>query len=210
MGRRVRPAHLLAVFLALFVAQCAAVQTSSPPASAALPPRGDLFEYGFASEQELENFEPLAGSWKVFAGSLSCTSKGAREELCWRRELSPSGSLAIRLFGASVITVALRARDAETTVRLDCAEARITVAAGGKRLLELPFEAPASQLLDFTVVWSGECVLVQVGTDEPVRVKRPATAPFDGLSLLSAGSQPRVDELLIARDQVLPSEAARS
>jgi len=162
---------------------------------------GESFRYRFDSRDELDDFEVVAGAWSVSTGSLWCTSKGAREELRWRRDLTPSGTARLRMAGAGSVAIALGAGRRETLVRLDRAAARVAVEFDGEAALERPFEAPAAGALRLAVAWNGDQVEVTVGEDEPLRVARPPDSPpFTRLALLAFRSQPRFEELEVARE----------
>jgi len=188
----------LAPLLALVAAQEEAPQ-AAPPA-----PRLERLAWRFDSEKELADFETLAGTWTLSAGSLWCTTKGAREELRLRRPLNARGSATLTLFGGGRVALLLKAGAQETLVRVDRGEGRIAVEADGAPLAERPFEAKATGLLPFKVAWELDQLKVSVGDDEPFDVARPgAKAPFDSLAIVSLKSQPRFDALVVEREPVV-------
>jgi hypothetical protein len=186
-----------------------ALALAQADATAHAPPPSETLRYKFDAASELDDFDAIAGSWTISTGNLWCTSKGAREELRWRRDLSAAGSASVKLVGAGRVALALSTGKAdspqELLVRLDRGEQRIAVECGGKVLLERPFEPPASGPIALAVDWTLDHVLVRVGDDEPLRADRPACdAPFARLALLSMKSQPRFDDLVVVRETPAP------
>ena len=180
------------------------------PLAASLPaqdgsqqPRFETLHYKFDRETELADFEPLTGSWTISAGSLWCTSKGAREELRWRRAVTARGSATLQLVGAGRVALALRSGQQETLIRLDRGAGRVAIEADGQPLAERPFEAKALGALELRVHWELDRLRVTVGDDDAFITTRPdARAPFDALSLLSQKSQPRFESLRLEREPI--------
>lgn len=181
-------------------------QQSPAPAPVTPPPapqqaRFEKLAYKFDGDKELADFELVAGSWTISAGSLWCTSKGAREELRWRRALTARGAATLELIGAGRVALAFKSGAQETLVRIDRADGRVAIVADGAPIAERSFEAKATRPLVLRVRWELDLLTVAVGDDEAVAVTRPgALAPFDGLALLSLKSQPRFEALTVERE----------
>jgi hypothetical protein len=186
----------------LLLAPLAALAALQEPAQQA--PRLERLAWRFDSEKELADFEGLTGTWTISAGSLWCTTKGAREELRLRRSLNARGSATLTLFGGGRVALLLKAGAQETLVRVDRGEGRIAVEADGAPLAERSFEAKPTGLLSFKVAWELDQLHVTAGDDEPFDVARPgAKAPFDSLAIVSLKSQPRFDALVVEREPVV-------
>lgn len=182
------------------------LQESTPPIAApqAQLPRFERLAYRFDSTNDLADFEVLSGAWSISSGSLWCTSKGAREELRWRRSITPRGRATLTLIGAGRVVVALKSGAQETQVALDRGEARVAIEADGTALSARSFEAKPTGALTLKVAWELDRISVAVGDDESFAVTRPgAFAPFDGIAFLAQKSQPRFDELVIEREPTL-------
>ncbi|MBL8840091.1 MAG: hypothetical protein JNL90_01015 [Planctomycetes bacterium] len=215
--RRARLASAAAFALLLLaaaegVAQSAPLAPPSPVAQASPSQRApfEVLLYKFDAERDLVEFEPLAGSWSISAGSLWCTSKGPREELRWRRALTPRGKVTARLLGGGKVALLLRAGEQETQIVVDRAASRVAVECDGAPLAARAYEATAGAALALAVAWELDRLSVRIGDDEPFTLTRPGALPLDGLALLSFQSQPRFDELAIEREptrEALPSAA---
>jgi hypothetical protein len=182
----------------LLAAQAAvAAQDGGGPAG---KPAAERIAYDFSSETQLADFDARAGSWSISAETLWCTSKGAREELRWRRPLTPRGSLTLKLIGPGHVAVALGAGPRSARLRIDRGAGRWFVELDDKSLLERSFEAKPTGALPLELSWSSEGLVVRVGDDDPQSVPfADLKEPFDALALLSLRSQPRFDDLVISR-----------
>lgn len=187
----------LAAFAALATGAALAAQERPAPAG---KPAAERIAYDFSSETQLADFDARAGSWSISAGTLWCTSKGAREELRWRRPLSPHGSLSLKLIGPGHVAVALGAGSRSARLRIDRGAGRWAVELDEKPVLERTFEAKPTGPLGLELSWSQEGIVVRVGDDDPQSAPLAGLKePFDSLALLSLRSQPRFDDLVVAR-----------
>jgi hypothetical protein len=179
----------------------ATVAAQGGPAPAPAPkPAGERIAYDFSSETQLADFDARAGSWSISAGTLWCTSKGAREELRWRRPLSPHGSLSLKLVGPGHVAIALGAGPRSARLRIDRSAGRWFVELDDKPLLERAFEAKPTGPLALELSWAQEGIVVRVGDDDPQSAPLAGLKePFDSLALLSLRSQPRFDDFVVAR-----------
>jgi hypothetical protein len=181
-------------------------------AAALLALAPQTFRYKFDASSDLADFEVVSGSWSLSAGFLWCASKGERDELAWRRDLAPSGSVELELVGPGRAALALRAGKSETRVRVERRSGELLKAAvesDGKTAIERSFEAPATGGIGIAVAWTPEQIVLRVGDDEPLKVARPAAAaPFEKLSLLALKSQLKVDELRVEREAAATPEGA--
>lgn len=204
--RMLRTAAWLAGVAAAGLAAADARAQEADPAPAPAAPQRPAFEsllYRFDAERDLADFEPLSGSWSLSAGSLWCTSKGAREELRWRRALTPRGRVTARLLGVGRVALLLRAGAQETQVVLDRGAGQVAIEADGAPLAQRSFESKPGRALALQVEWELDRLKVRVGDDESFTVVRSGSAgPFDGFALLSLQSQPRFEELTIEREPV--------
>jgi len=197
----------LSLRLAPLLLPLAARQVAPPAAHPEAPPAAaprDSAErraYDFSAESQLGDFEPRSGSWLVASGTLWCTSKGAHEELRWRRPLSARGSLKVTLTGAGCFALELGGEARVVALRVDRSSRRWRVEADGRPVLERAFEPSTSGPLVVALRWTPAALDVRVGDDEEVRAALPpeASAPFTTLSLVSVRSQPRLDDLSIER-----------
>lgn len=198
---RALPLPLAAVAAIASEAAAAAAQQGPAPAPAPAPkPAAERIAYDFSSETQLADFDARAGSWSISAGTLWCTSKGAREELRWRRPLSPHGSLSLKLVGPGHVAIALGAGPRSARLRIDRSAGRWFVELDDKPVIERTFEAKPTGPLALELSWAQEGFVVRVGDDDPQSAPLAGLKePFDSLSLLSLRSQPRFDDLVVAR-----------
>jgi hypothetical protein len=199
------PGLLLLCLPLLAGASRTAAQEANPAAAqdGAQRPRFETLAYKFDHEKELSDFERLAGSWTISAGSLWCTSKGPREELRWRRSITARGRATVQLIGAGRIALSLKCGEQETLVRLDRSAGRVEIEADGQPLAERPFESKPLGLLELRLGWELGRLSIAVGDDEAFTITRSgARAPFDGFSLVSQKSQPRIEALVLEREPV--------
>jgi hypothetical protein len=210
-----RTPRALALQLApLLLLPAFAVRQTSPAAPPTAPqpalplpvpaPARDAAErraYDFSAESQLADFDARSGSWNIASGTLWCTSRGAHEELRWRRTLTPRGTLKVTLAGAGHFALEFGTGAQRASVRVDRSSARWHVEADGRPVLERAFEPPQSGPLAVALRWSTGAFDVRVGDDEEVHAALPDawTAPFTELSLVSVRSQPRLDDLVIER-----------
>jgi hypothetical protein len=181
----------------LFAALAPHAAGQAAPAKAA---PADRIAYDFASETQLADFDARAGSWSISAGTLWCTSKGAREELRWRRPLSPHGTVTVKLVNPGQVALALHAGARVAQLRVDRGNARWFVEADDKVVLQRSFEAKPSGPLALELAWSLDGFVVRVGDDEPQTAKvADLKEPFESLALISLRSQPRFDDLVVTR-----------
>jgi hypothetical protein len=189
------------LLLPAFAARQTSPAAPPPPVPAPAREAAERRAYDFSTESQLADFDARSGSWSIASGTLWCTSRGAHEELRWRRTLTPRGTLKVTLAGAGHFALEFGTGAQRAAVRVDRSSARWHVEADGHPVLARAFEPPQSGPLAVALRWSTGAFDVRVGDDEEVHAALPDgwTAPFTELSLVSVRSQPRLDDLVIER-----------
>lgn len=188
--------------LSLSLVLCANSSAPSPDVS--------TFDYRFRSNQDLEAFQVLAGSWRIHAGSLRCTSKGEQDGLLWRRQLSAEGQVDFVVDSGRRVGLRLFSESDEIRFELEPRSGVLEVFRRGEKLRTAYVEKPDRDWPIAVAFGPGE-VQVTVGEDNPVRVLlNPLAAERWSVALLSFAGHASFSRLMFRREDSGSASALRN
>jgi len=156
--------------------------------------------YPFTSTIELVDFDSIQGTWTINDGCLLCGTKGARDEIQWRRALSSTIKVQIETTAQGSCGIELRGSDGEVLVTWNRQKCWYAIERDRAVLKEGSFARPEGDLLTITLQWSPPSLSVQFGADDACSVILAEPAPcLLRLSLLSLKSQAKFQKLVVER-----------